>query len=417
MQELGLQANVHYRVMRALSGPRLLTLAIFINPRYARKITSMGDELSMAAGLHKDAFIRIERGHRGTLTLEIPKPQNLWSTLHVSRLPKRHGLRAVCGIDGEHRPTDIDFANPLSPHVLICGTTGAGKSNAQRLLVYDLASQNHPGEVGFVLIDCQKRGKWWKDFANLPHLLHPIVTEETEAHKVLMWAVAELDRRAIRDQTKPSVFIWTDEVQSILSNEEIGRLFQTLAEVGREYGLHCGMALQNPTAELMGGTANLKRNMVTRLVGKVDSPTTAHVATGQNGSGAERLTGFGDFLLIDPMIGTKRVTVAHLQQRDIEILPYSETIRTLDLLQYEDTDHVLEQADVGRPQDPLKMKHLALALKEPDVSQRELHRQFSIGFTKAKRVLESAVELREELRLLGCRVVCGGATKWCNETK
>lgn len=405
MQELKLVPNTHYRIRSATSGPRCLTLVVNVNPRYAKQIMGMSEALSMAAMLDKNASIRVSRGNRGTLCLEIPKPESLWYNVSINSLPRRRGLLASVGLDGEHRPTAINFADSLTPHAMAAGSTGSGKTNIQRLLVYDLASQNEPNQVGFVLVDTQKRGKWWKDFANIPHLLHPVVTTEGEALRVLMWAAAEVDRRAERNQTKPHVFVCIDEVQSILDNEAVAKSLRILTAVGREYGLHCVLGLQNPTAEMMGGTADLKRNIVTRLVGKVDSGVAAYAATGQKNSGAEGLVGCGDFLFIEPR-GTKRLTAALLTSKDTEHLPCTESIPSLDLSSYEDIDRVVEQASRGRGREPepLEPTHVALAMTA-NRGITWLAQTLSIGSGRAKKVLEFARDLHSELSELGYTII------------
>ena len=83
-QELKLVYGTHYSVVDATSGPRVLALTVILNPRYARQIMGMSDALSMAAGLDRGASIRIERGRRGTLALEIPKPRDLWFSVPVA---------------------------------------------------------------------------------------------------------------------------------------------------------------------------------------------------------------------------------------------------------------------------------------------------------------------------------------------
>jgi S-DNA-T family DNA segregation ATPase FtsK/SpoIIIE len=413
-QELEIVPGVHWVIRNANSGPRVLTLAISINPKYASKIAAMGEALSMAAMLDKGQSIRVGRGNRGTLAIEVPKPESLWFNIGVNSLPRRRGLTATVGLDTDHKPALVDFSSPMSPHVLTAGTTGAGKSNALKLLAYDLASQNEPGDVEFILIDTRKRGKHWKSFAGISHLGHPIITDENEALRALSWACAEIDRRSENGKLKPHVFVGIDELQFLLDKntssvaDEVGALLKDLTAVGREYNVHCLLGIQNPTASMMGGKADLKRNVVTRLVGKVDTATAAVAATGLPGSGCEYLTGMGDFIQVPEL---KRLAAALLTEKDVAGLSRSESIRTLDLNGYEDVNHVLAQADndskVGRPEDPLEAPHVALALSDESTSQRELNRQFSIGFEKAKRVLEFAAELRAELRALGCRVVCG----------
>ena len=168
----------------------------------------MSEQLSTAAGLNREASIRIDRGRAGALAVETPKPEALWYNVKITALPRRRWLRATLGLDNEHRPTLVDFSNPLTPHALIAGTTGSGKTNAQRLVVYDLASQNSPADVQFVLIDTRKRGIGCRPFQHLPHLLHPVITDDPTALRALSWAVAEVDRRAPSQDRPARVCSW-----------------------------------------------------------------------------------------------------------------------------------------------------------------------------------------------------------------
>ncbi len=414
MQELDIRPGVHWRIRNATSGPRVLTLAVNINPRYARKIASMSEALSMAAGLDKNAHIRIGRGNRGTLAFEIPKPQVLWFNVSVNSLPRRRGLLASVGLDNEHRPALVDFANPMSPHILGCGATGSGKTNLLKLLTYRLAIQNEPDQVEFVLIDTRKRGVNWRGFEGIPHLGHSVITDENEALRALSWACAEIDRRSESGRKFPHVFVGIDELQALLDKDicpvadEIGALLKDLTATGREFNVHCILGIQNPTAAMMGGKADLKRNVVRRVVGKMDSATAAHVACGIADTGAEHLTGMGDMLSIPDV---KRLTVALLTEKDIARLPRAESVRSLDLSQYEDVDHVLDQADnegkAGRHPDPVEPSHLAFALVYPDASLNEFYRQFSIRRDKARRVIAYARDLEGELLGLDAHVETG----------
>lgn len=414
-QELQLRPNFHYLIKNATSGPRILMLAVNINPKYSRRIMAMAEPLSMAAQLDADASIRISRGKRGMLALEIPKPQGLWFDIGVGSLPGRRGLLANLGLDMELRPIGVNFNNPLTPHLLVAGTTGCGKTYLLRLVAFLLAKQNTPDKAKFLLMDTKKRECWNSpkdniDLSRLPHLAHPVIEDEQTAMKAMMWLMTEMDKRAKTGQMAPAIFLFVDEVQILLRNNSFAKLLNEVASTGRGLNIHATVGLQRPTADNMGGTADLKSNMVCRLIGKVDSANSAYHATGRGGSGAEALLRSGDFLRISPE-GDKRLTAALLTQRDIEQLPLNgDDPATLDFSGLEDADHVIEQAQaaqrVGRPADDLEAAHVALALRIPDVSQRELNRRFSIGFPKARRVLEFAAELRAELKAIGCRIAC-----------
>ena len=126
-----------YRVLSATSGPRVFTLGLVINPRHAPRVIKLAEQLSMASGLDRDASMRVTRGNRGTLALEIPKPQDLWYNIGIGALPRRRGLKTPIGIDVEHRPALVDFDNPLTPHLLAAGTTGSGKTYSARHQTFD----------------------------------------------------------------------------------------------------------------------------------------------------------------------------------------------------------------------------------------------------------------------------------------
>jgi len=399
-QELAIRPNHDYRFRDLTDGPRVVVAVIDIYPRHVARIASMAEALSMAAKLDKGASVRVARGNRGTLCLEIPKPSSLWYNIGINALPRRRGLLATVGLNNDRQVARVNFANPLTPHVLLAGTTGSGKTNAERLFFYGLARGNEPDQVNFVLIDTKKRGRCWQGFADIPHLGHPIITDEATALRALLWAVAETDRRATSGRTRPHLFIGIDEAQDLLDKPPFVKVIGDIAGTGREFGVHLLVAVQNPTAKQLGD-AGIKRNLTTRLVGRVDSATAAHVATGQKGTGAEALAGAGDMLLVDPG-GVVRLTAALLTSKDVNGLPHTGNDNALDLGEYEDPDHVLAQADnedKGRADD-LDPRHVAVALvAEKGITW--LANRLSIGSAKAKRVLDFANALRDELRAMG----------------
>lgn len=391
-QELQLSGQA-CRFIRAASGPRVLTLWVDVNPRYAEKIQGMGDQLSMAARLDRDQTIRIGRGNRGTLAIEIPKPAGLCKSVVPARaLPRHRGIRPGIGFDAEFRPIAADFANPLASHLLIPGMTGGGKTNAARLLLWQLVRANDPDSVKLLLLDVRKRGIGFAPFSHVPHLLHPVVTDEHTAARALAWCASEIDRRAIERYTRPALFVCIDEAQALLQQAQYVKQVSDLVAVGREFGVHVLAMAQDPSADQIGSQA-IKRNM-SRLVFRATDAQAALIAAGIPGSGAEKLTGPGDGLLIDQG-GIKRIAVAYLAASDFEDLPYCEQVDELDISGLDDPDHVSDQADLGR----LEPAHVALALASGrgiTWLTRELH----IGSGKAARVRQYADELKAELERL-----------------
>ena len=400
-QELSLHpTRGDYRFVSATSGPRVLTLGLIINPRHAPKVMGLAEQLSMAAGLDRNTSIRATRGNRGTLALEIPKPPSLWYNIGIQTLPRGRGLRAPVGIDVDHRPARVDFGNPLTPHLLTAGTTGCGKTNTARLFIHGLASGNTPDDVKLILVDTRKRGIAWRSFESLPHLAHPVITSDNEALRALGWAVAEMDRRSVDGRTKPAIFVTIDEAQALLDRDEFIKPIADLAAVGREFGIHLLLATQNPTAAMLGDTS-IKRNLTTRLVGKVDSAQAAQVAAGVKATGAELLTGPGDQLLVQPS-GVTRITAALVTQRDMDTLPWAENGQHLDLGDYDDIDHVVEQADNRAA--PIQPHQVARAL----VFCRginQLAKELGVGNNRATRIKQFATDLAQVLENLGYTII------------
>lgn len=155
-QELGVHPMCDYRFQAPTDGPRAAVAVILANPRYASSIASMSEPLSMAARLDKGRSVRVVRGNQGTLNIEIPKPQSLWYNIGVANLPRRRGLLTTVGLDNDRQVARVDFANLLTPHVLLAGATGSGKTNAERPFFYCLTRGNKPGQVSFVLIDTKE---------------------------------------------------------------------------------------------------------------------------------------------------------------------------------------------------------------------------------------------------------------------
>jgi hypothetical protein len=402
-QELRIQPNIHYRFIRATDEPRVLVVHMVVNPSYLRRVVGMAEELSMAVGLSASQAIRITRGSGGLLALEIPKPETLWFDIGVSHLRRRGGLRVSVGVDTKRLTAMVNFSNPLTAHGLIAGLTGSGKTNAEQVLIWSLVEHNAPDEVQVVLVDVEKRGLQWSRFDGLAHLAHPVVVEPDEARRLFAWSVAEIDRRRQQGRATPRLFVVVDELRALIESDGFVEPVRRVTSLGREYGVHFIGATQYPTVDALGDNI-IKRQLSVRLVGRVDSSDAAYVATGQKGTGAEKLAGAGDFLLIQPGDDTRRLTVAHLRDDDIAALPRLAEPRFLDLSEYEDLDHVQDVAKAYPRADELEPDHVAVAL----TSGRGINwlaSELGIGSTKAGRVKAFADKMREKIEVLGYALV------------
>lgn len=383
-QELKILPHRHYRPSGNNSA-RVNTLKLSgINPHYLAKITGMTNELTMFAGLDDKHKVRI--GWQGAnILIEIPKPAPLWKQVTIENLEQRHYIRkgaiATIGLGLQDEPKRIDFKEASMAHVFITGQTRSGKTNGQRLIAWNLARNTAPDEAKLIIFDVAKKGFNWSDFGNVASLAHPIITEIDEADKVLAWLGQEIDKRGAERRTAPKLFILVDELKALAGDSKVASGYLArIASVGGEFGLHLILSTQYPQIGMLG-SAELKRNVTTRLCGKVDDSQSAVNALGIAGSGAESLQGYGDFLLKD-FNGLSRLTMAKIEESHVAKLDRIETIPTLNL---PEDDTVNQGSLPANLPESLEPEQVAVALFRP-MGINRLSKKLSIGNTKAKRV-------------------------------
>jgi S-DNA-T family DNA segregation ATPase FtsK/SpoIIIE len=141
-------------------------------------------------------------------------------------------------------------------------------------------------------------GRGFAPFVALPHLLCPIVEDEGGALEVLGRLVGEMERRDREEVTQPQVVVFIDELADLMmvGGKEMEQVLTRLLQRGRGAGIHVVACVQKPTVAVIGSL--VKSNFPVRIVGSVVSPEDAKVASGLAGTGAERLLGRGDFLVV-----------------------------------------------------------------------------------------------------------------------
>jgi len=394
--------STHYRVRNVIDSPRVLAVSLYAHAELWDTIRQKTPVISQAMGLDEDANVRVVRGGHGITRLEIPKPKLLCYSVKSSALPNPRlgGLKIPIGLGLFRQPVYIDFTDPLQAHVLIAGTTGSGKTWLQKTIAMGLI-KNHP----IVVIDTEKRGRLWRDLENKENMLHPVVTDPLDALRMFTHFGEELDRREREDLVPPNIehqFIFVDEMASLLESpvgDAIRVILQRIATVGREYGLRIVTNTQNPIVDNVGSSTT-KHQLNVRLVGKLDDGTSAKTATGCVRSGAEFLSGAGDFLLINTD-GVNRFQGSIPESADI--LRNSVTGKTLSISDVP-IDGSIPQPP-GRPIDPLSMGIVGQVLC---LLRRKGHPQSMntlgswikpsrIGEKKAARHYKAALEIIEEM--------------------
>jgi S-DNA-T family DNA segregation ATPase FtsK/SpoIIIE len=203
---------------------------------------------------------------------------------------------AVLGLDESGAPLLLRINAPDVVHILVAGTTGSGKTALARTLLASLAIYNAPDALQIVLIDPKNRG--FAGLEPLPHVRGPLAANAEEAVARLEETVAEMEERDRRNVNRPLLVVAVDELADLMQTggKAVEEALARLAQRGRESGIHLVCCTQKPSAALVG-SATLA-NFPVRIVGSVASKDEARYATGVADSGAEKLAGKGDFLLV-----------------------------------------------------------------------------------------------------------------------
>ncbi len=313
-----------------------------------KQVAGLAEEIALSLGASSCRVYRQE----GQLQVEVPRPDGqvirltaLCRQLALHGDYKRQGWRAavppataVLGLDHEGVPLLLRLPSPDVAHVLIAGTTGSGKTALARTIIASLALYNSQRRVQLVLVDPKGRGL--KPFDGLPHLLLPVLTRVDQALSALQRLVGEMERRDAEGCSDPRLVVVLDELADLVQvgGREMETLLIRLMQRGREAGIHVVACTQKPTAAVIGGL--VKSNFPVRVVGSVASPEDAKVATGLAGTGAERLLGQGDFLVVAKGQVTRmqaayisvdevRELVARLRQGSRPLLPGGAAVSAL----------------------------------------------------------------------------------------
>lgn len=285
--------KVPVRVDGGQIAPRWLRFMVATAPGARLSLVrNLSEEIAMALGADN---VRITRdGHN--VAVEVPRP----NPEPVLLLPMLRGLQpaphtACLGVADDGRPLLLRLSSPDVAHVLVAGSTGSGKTELMRAMAISLALTNRQRHLQFALIDTKARG--FAPLVNLPHLMTPPAFEVEAAREVLEWLVEEMDRRDTCGVNSPRIVVMVDEAVDLLmvGGKPIEDALVRIAQRGREAGLHLIIGAQKPSAGVLGA---VKANLPVRLVGRMTSADDARVATGVSGSGAEKLTGHGDFLAV-----------------------------------------------------------------------------------------------------------------------
>jgi S-DNA-T family DNA segregation ATPase FtsK/SpoIIIE len=268
-------------------------LAMRMDTRLAQ-LKGLSEEIALSLQAPSCRVVR----DNGALNIEIPRsePVQVGLLKLCRRLAYAPPCSPVLGLDDKGTPLLLNLPSPDIAHALVCGTTGSGKTALARAMALSLALHNPQRQLQLVLIDPKGRG--FVALAGLPHLVCPPVTSVPESLQRLAWLVGEMERRDREGIREPRLVVFVDELADLLmmGGKEMEMAVTRLSQRGREAGVHLVACTQKPTVAVIGSLT--KANFPVRIVGSVTSPEEARVAAGIAGTGAERLQGRGDFLLV-----------------------------------------------------------------------------------------------------------------------
>ena len=304
------------------------------------------------------------------------------------------------GISGECQIVDL----AQTPHLLIAGATGSGKSVCVNSIICSLICARTPEQLRLLLID--PKIVELKFYNDIPHLLTPVITESKRAFQALQYCLFEMERRyslldevGVRDiasfnrkaaEKLPYIVIIIDELADLMatSGKELEATLARLAAMARAVGMHIVLATQRPSIDVITGL--IKANIPSRIAFMVASKFDSRIII--DGVGAEKLLGRGDMLFAsawDP--APVRIQGAFLSDEEVEAV--ADHVRTLGEPDYVDDDVLFEEEELDGPiadgsDDPVMEQALDIVLAAGKASASYLQRKLKIGYNRAARLVE-----------------------------
>jgi len=375
---------------------------------------------------------------RNAIGIELPNEDRetvfLRELISSKVFEEKYELPLALGKNIAGNPVITDLAK--MPHLLVAGTTGSGKSVAVNAMIMSLLYTLDPKKLKFIMIDPKMLEL--SVYEDIPHLLHPVVTEPRKAVVALKWAIKEMNSRyrlmselgvrsihsynnkILKTQEKgqvltktfqtgfdpdngqpitekhelaseilPNIVIVIDEVADLMlsAGRDIEMAIQALAQKARAAGIHLIVATQRPSVDVITGT--IKANLPTRISFQVTSKIDSRTILGEQG--AEQLLGKGDMLFMESASQVQRIHGPFVTDQEVEkVASFLRNNGTPEYI-FEITEEVEESSFNTRedkPNDPLFDQAVDLIAREQKASTSFLQRHLQIGYNRAARIID-----------------------------
>ncbi|OPG35409.1 cell division protein FtsK [Helicobacter pylori] len=397
-------------IIRTYSGPIVTTFEFRPAPSVkVSRILGLSDDLAMTLCAES---IRIQAPIKGkdVVGIEIPNSQSqiiyLREILESELFQKSSSpLTLALGKDIVGNPFITDLKK--LPHLLIAGTTGSGKSVGVNAMILSLLYKNPPDQLKLVMID--PKMVEFSIYADIPHLLTPIITDPKKAIGALQSVAKEMERRySLMSEYKvktidsyneqalnngveafPYLIVVIDELADLMmtGGKEAEFPIARIAQMGRASGLHLIVATQRPSVDVVTGL--IKTNLPSRVSFRVGTKIDSKVILDTDG--AQSLLGRGDMLFTPP--GTNGLVRLHAPfATEDEIKKIVDFIKAQKEVEY-DKDFLLEESrmplDTPNYQgDDILERAKAVILEKKITSTSFLQRQLKIGYNQAATITD-----------------------------
>ncbi|MBQ3141910.1 MAG: hypothetical protein IJB82_00165 [Bacilli bacterium] len=414
--------NIKGKVVKVHVGPTVTQYEIEVSHgTKLNKILSINREIALALAA-KDVRIQAPIPGKSTVGVELPNPVSAEVKMReiLEEIPSKLSSSKLLAPLGRDIMGNVQYVEiNKTPHMLIAGSTGSGKSVCINNIITSILMRAKPDEVKLVLVDPKKVEL--NVYEGIPHLLRPVVTNPKQASVALQKICVEMEKRydMFKDsETKniqtyndyvdkinakkpgslermPFILVIIDELADLMlvAAKEVEESIMRITQLARAAGIHLIVATQRPSTDVITGLikSNIPSRVSFAVASSIDSRTILDM------TGAEKLLGKGDMLFL-PMGENSPIRIQGSYISDDEIKRVVDAVkkngkapnfdeRFVDLNTMADTSNEIKGSEINE-EDPLYNDILEFAIKTGKISASLIQRKYHLGYNRAARIID-----------------------------